>query len=54
MFNRNEIPDDVLQSMEKLWPSYSTCEPLPDLSCIADPEGEEKEGSLHLFQPTQG
>ena len=38
VFNRNEIPDDVLQSMEKLWPSYSTCKSLPNLSCIAHPE----------------
>ena len=27
VFNRNEIDDDVLQSMNRTWPSYSTCEP---------------------------
>ena len=27
VFNRNEIDEHVLQSMEKLWPSYSTCKP---------------------------
>ena len=27
VFNRNEIEEDVLQSMERVWPSYSTCEP---------------------------
>lgn len=25
MFDADEIAQDVLQSMEKLWPSYSTC-----------------------------
>ena len=29
MFDADEIPEDVLGSMKKLWPSYSTCEPLP-------------------------
>ena len=28
VFDPDEIPQDVLQSMEKLWPSYSTCAPL--------------------------
>ncbi len=28
MFDASEIDQSVLQSMEKLWPSYSTCESL--------------------------
>ena len=33
VFDATEIDQDVLQSMEKLWPSYSTCES-PTLHCL--------------------